>query len=91
MCYFIARHIHPAPRAKGRKVQIMKAQVRRKLQSVGFLIIRKRASGNSKTGRRMIFEVLPSGKLHIIKTYETKEERDSAFDEMLLQESVLAG
>lgn len=69
----------------------MKAQVIKKLQSVGFFIIRKRASGDSKTGRRMIFEVLPSGKLRIIKTYETKAERDAAFDKMLLQEDVLAG
>jgi len=69
----------------------MKAQVRKKLQSVGFRIIRKYAYGDSKTGRRIIAEILPNGKMHLLKRYETKTERDAAFKKMLLQEDVLAG
>jgi len=69
----------------------MKKEIRKKLQDVGFKIIRKYAYGDSKTGERVITEVLPNGKMRLLKRYNTKAERDAAFKTMLEAEDVLAG
>ena len=69
----------------------MKTQVRKKLQRAGFSIIRKYSVSRGGKQVKIIYKVLEDGKMEVLESYDTKEQRNVAFDKMLESEMLLAG
>jgi len=69
----------------------MKAQVRKKLQRAGFGVIRKYSITRGGKQIKVICKVTEDGKLRTLERYDTKEQRNAAFEKMLESETLIAG
>jgi len=69
----------------------MKAEVRKKLQRAGFSVIRKYSVTRGGKQIKVIYKVTEGGKMRILESYDTREQRNAAFDKMLESEMLIAG
>ncbi len=69
----------------------MNSLIREKLQKAGFSIIRKYSTTRGGKPVKVIYRVTEGGKMKMLECYDTKEQRDAAFDKMLESETLLAG
>ena len=69
----------------------MKPDVRKKLQRAGFSVIRKYSVTRGGKQIKVIYKVTEAGKMRILERYDTKEQRNAAFDKMLESEKFIAG